>query len=181
MGAGIGDGGSNADGSQIPGAEVEPDICTLKPGGKIEYYAPRSLMTGTPIKTVTNPTGDFVWDGGTVTKPATCTEKGVKTYTCTKDSSHTKAEDIPALGYSFNGQEYVSDNNATYERDGTKTAKCVRYDQCGETNTIPDEGTQLERPEQPAPLYRVTDKYDRDIAYTAEQKGGVLTVTFTLG
>ena len=27
-----------------------------------------------------------------------------------------------------------------------------------------------------APLYRVTDKDDRDIAYTAEQKGGVLTV-----
>jgi len=39
-------------------------------------------------------------------------------------------------------------------------------------------------PEQPeaergadAPLYRVTDKDGRDIAYTAEQKGGVLTVT----
>ena len=28
-----------------------------------------------------------------------------------------------------------------------------------------------------APLYRMTDKYDRDIAYTAEQTGGVLTVT----
>ena len=28
-----------------------------------------------------------------------------------------------------------------------------------------------------APLYRVTDKDGRDIAYTAEQKGGVLTVT----
>ena len=27
------------------------------------------------------------------------------------------------------------------------------------------------------PLYRVTDKYGRDIAYTAEQTGGVLTVT----
>lgn len=39
------------------------------------------------------------------------------------------------------------------------------------------------QPEKPiergadAPLYRVTDKYGRDIAYTAEQKGGVLTVT----
>lgn len=39
-------------------------------------------------------------------------------------------------------------------------------------------------PEQPeaergmdAPLYRVTDKYGRNIAYTTEQKGGVLTVT----
>ena len=263
-GAGIGDGGSNADGSRIPGAEVEPDICALNPGGKIEYYAPRSPMSETPNKTVTNPTGDFVWDSGTVTTPATCTGKGVRTYTCTS-SSHTKTEDIPALNHSFAGQAYVSDNNATceqdgtktakcvrygtggctetdtvtdtgsklghlfedyvsnndatceqdgtktarcvrygtggcmatdtvtdtdsklghlfedyvsnndatYAHDGTKTAKCVRYDQCGETHTMPDEGSRLIAP----PLYRVTDKDGRDIAYTAEQKGGVLTVT----
>ena len=261
-GAGIGGGGSYG----TNGAEVEPDICALNPGGKIEYYAPRSPMSGTPNKTVTNPTGDFVWDSGTVTTPATCTGKGVRTYTCTS-SSHTKTEDIPALNHSFAGQEYVSDNNATceqdgtktakcvrygtggctetdtvtdtgsklghffevedyvsnndatceqdgtktarcvrygtggcmatdtvtdtdsklghlfedyvsnndatYAHDGTKTAKCVRYDQCGETHTMPDEGSRLIAP----PLYRVTDKDGRDIAYTAEQKGGVLTVT----
>ena len=217
-GAGIGDGGSNADGSRIPGAEVEPDICALNPGGKIEYYAPRSSMSGTPYKTVTNPTGDFVWDSGTVTTPATCTGKGVRTYTCTS-SSHTKTEDIPALNHSFDGQEYVSNNDATceqdgtktakcvrygtggcmetdtvtdtgsklghffedyvsnndatYAHDGTKTAKCVRYDQCGETHTIPDEGSRLIAP----PLYRVTAKDGKDIAYTAEQKDGVLTIT----
>ena len=79
-------------------------------------------MTGTPNKTVTNPTGDFVWDSGRVTTPATCTEKGVRTYTCTS-SSHTKTEDIPALNHSFAGQEYVSDNNATCGQDGTKTVK----------------------------------------------------------
>ena len=260
-GAGIGGGSYGTD-----GAEVEPDICALNPGGKIEYYAPGSSMSGTPNKTVTNPTGDFVWDSGTVTTPATCTEKGVRTYTCTS-SSHTKTEDIPALNHSFAGQEYVSDNNATceqdgtktarcvrygtggctetdtvtdtgsklghffevedyvsnndatceqdgtktakcvrygtggcmetdtvtdtdsklghlfedyvsnndatYEHDGTKTAKCVRYDQCGETHTIPDEGSRLIAP----PLYRVTAKDGRDIPYTPEQKGGVLTVT----
>ena len=214
-GAGIGGGSYGTD-----GAEVEPDICALNPGGKIEYYAPRSSMSGTPNKTVTNPTGDFVWDSGTVTTPATCTGKGVRTYTCTS-SSHTKTEDIPALNHSFAGQEYVSDNNATceqdgtktatcvrygtggctetdtvtdtgsklghffevedyvsnndatYEHDGTKTAKCVRYDQCGETHTIPDEGSRLIAP----PLYRVTAKDGKDIPYTPEQKGGVLTVT----
>ena len=257
-GAGIGGGSYGTD-----GAEVEPDICALNPGGKIEYYAPGSGMTGTPNKTVTNPTGDFVWDSGTVTTPATCTGKGVRTYTCTS-SSHTKTEDIPALNHSFAGQAYVSDNNATceqdgtktvkcvrygtggctatdtvtdtdsklghffedyvsnndatceqdgtktakcvrygeggcmatdtvtdtdsklghlfedyisnndatYARDGTKTAKCVRYDQCGETHTVPDEGSRLK-----LPLYRVTDRDGRDIAYTAEQTGGVLTVT----
>ena len=258
-GAGIGGGSYGTD-----GAEVEPDICALNPGGKIEYYAPRSPMSGIPNKTVTNPTGDFVWDSGTVTTPATCTGKGVRTYTCTS-SSHTKTEDIPALNHSLDGQEYVSNNDATceqdgtktakcvrygtggctetdtvtdtgsklghlfedyvsnndatceqdgtktarcvrygtggcmatdtvtdtdsklghlfedyvsnndatYAHDGTKTAKCVRYDQCGETHTMPDEGSRLIAP----PLYRVTDKDGRDIAYTAEQKGGVLTVT----
>lgn len=212
-GAGIGGGGSYG----TDGAEVEPDICALNPSGKIEYYAPGSGMTGTPNKTVTNPTGDFVWDSGRVTTPATCTGKGVRTYTCSS-SSHTRTEDIPALNHSFAGQAYVSDNNATceqdgtktvkcvrygtggctatdtvtdtdsklghlfedyisnndatYARDGTKTAKCVRYDQCGETHTIPDEGSRLK-----LPLYRVTDRDGRDIAYTAEQTGDVLTVT----
>ena len=258
-GAGIGGGGNYG----TDGAEVEPDICALNPSGKIEYYAPGSGMTGTPNKTVTNPTGDFVWDSGRVTTPATCTGKGVRTYTCSS-SSHTRTEDIPALNHSFAGQAYVSDNNATceqdgtktvkcvrygtggctatdtvtdtdsklghffedyvsnndatceqdgtktakcvrygeggcmatdtvtdtdsklghlfedyisnndatYARDGTKTAKCVRYDQCGETHTIPDEGSRLK-----LPLYRVTDRDGRDIAYTAEQTGGVLTVT----
>ena len=139
-GAGIGGGGSYG----TDGAEVEPDICALNPSGKIEYYAPGSGMTGTPNKTVTNPTGDFVWDSGTVTTPATCTEKGVRTYTCTS-SSHTKTEDIPALNHSFAGQEYVSDNNATCEQDGTKTVKCVRYGTggCTATDTVTDTDSKL--------------------------------------
>ena len=37
---------------------------------------------------------------------------------------------------------------------------------------MPDEGSRLIAP----PLYRVTAKDGRDIAYTAEQKGSVLTV-----
>ena len=218
QGAGIGNGGVRDQNGPGNGTEGEPDICALNPSGKIEYYAPGSVMTGTPSKTVTNPTGDFVWDSGTVTTPATCTGKGVRTYTCTS-SSHTKTEDIPALNHSFAGQEYVSDNNATceqdgtktakcvrygtggcmetdtvtdtgsklghlfedyvsnndatYAHDGTKTAKCVRYDQCGETHTMPDEGSRLIAP----PLYRVTDKDGRDIVYKAERKDGVLTVT----
>ncbi len=69
---------------------------------------------------------------------------GVRTYTCTS-SSHTKTEDIPALNHSFAGQEYVSDNNATCEQDGTKTARCVRYGTggCTETDTVTDTGSKL--------------------------------------
>ena len=139
-GAGIGGGGSYG----TDGAEVEPDICALNPSGKIEYYAPGSGMTGTPNKTVTNPTGDFVWDSGRVTTPATCTGKGVRTYTCSS-SSHTRTEDIPALNHSFAGQEYVSDNNATCEQDGTKTVKCVRYGTggCTATDTVTDTDSKL--------------------------------------
>lgn len=95
-GAGIGDGGSNADGSRIPGAEVEPDISGLTTG-RIEYYAPGADM----------------------------------------------------------------------EKDDP-------------TSTTFGTSSQPEKPIDPgaaAPLYRVTDKYGRDIAYTAEQKGSVLTVT----
>ncbi len=144
QGAGIGNGGVRDQNGPVNGTEVEPDICALNPSGKIEYYAPGSVMTGTPSKTVTNPTGDFVWDSGTVTTPATCTGKGVRTYTCTS-SSHTKTEDIPALNHSFAGQEYVSDNNATCEQDGTKTIRCVRYGRggCTEKDTVVDTGSML--------------------------------------
>ena len=50
-GAGIGNGGSKADGSPIPGAEVEPDTSGLTTG-RIEYYAPGADMeTDKPTST----------------------------------------------------------------------------------------------------------------------------------
>ncbi len=50
-----------------------------------------------------------------------------------------------AFNHSFTGQTYTSDNNATCEADGTKTAKCVRYGTggCAATDTITDEGSKL--------------------------------------
>ncbi len=44
--------------------------------------------------------------------------------------------------------EYISDNNATEEADGTKTATC---DFCGASDTITDEGTKL--PEKEATFF----------------------------
>ena len=38
------------------------------------------------------------WDSGVVTKAATATKDGIRTYTCLHDSSHTKTEPIPATG-----------------------------------------------------------------------------------
>ena len=106
-GAGIGDGGSNAYGTKILGAEVEPDTSGLTTNGSIAYYAPGADMENDKPTSITF---------GTSSQP----EKPIE----------------PAV------------------------------------------------PEQPeaergmdAPLYRVTDRDGRDIAYTAEQTGGVLTVT----
>ncbi len=72
-----------------------------------------------------------------ITKQPTCTEKGEKTFTCECGYSYTK--EINALGHKFTN--YVSDNNATYEKDGTKTAVCDRG--CGATDTITDVGSKL--------------------------------------
>ena len=106
-GAGIGDGGSNAYGIKILGAEVEPDTSGLTTNGSIAYYAPGADMEND--------------------KPTSIT-----------------------FG----------------------------------TSSQPEKPIEPAEPEQPeaergmdAPLYRVTDRDGRDIACTAEQKGGVLTVT----
>ena len=47
---------------------------------------------------------------------------------------------ISATGH--NMKDYESDNNATCTQDGTKTARC-QNDGCGESKTIPDEGSKL--------------------------------------
>ena len=48
---------------------------------------------------------------------------------------------IEALGHSFT--KYESNNDATYLKDGTKTAQC---DYCGATDTVVDEGTKKQNP-----------------------------------
>lgn len=74
-----------------------------------------------------------------VTKAATCAEEGVKTYTCSCGSSYTEA--VPVIAHSFG--EYVYNNDATTEADGTKTATCSV---CGATDTVTAEGTKKTLP-----------------------------------
>lgn len=52
------------------------------------------------------------WDNGTVTKAATCTEAGVKTYTCTV-CKETKTEEIPATGHSFTEHKVLKESTTT--------------------------------------------------------------------
>lgn len=78
-------------------------------------------------------------DSGTVTKTASCTEKGEKTYKCTVCGEVLDAEEIPVLGHKWG--TYVSNNDATTQVDGTKTAHCTR-EGCSETDTVTDVGSK---------------------------------------
>ena len=104
---------------------------------------------------------NYVSDGN-----ITCTEDGTKTAKCDKCDVTDTVPDVdskyghnwraptctePSVcvrcliteGESLGGHiftNYVSDGNATYTEDGTKTAKC---DRCDATNTVPDEGSKL--------------------------------------
>ena len=64
-------------------------------------------------------TKPHVWDGGIVTTEATCTEAGVKTYTCS-DCKATKTEPVEATGHKYGDITY------TWSKDNTScTAKKV--------------------------------------------------------
>lgn len=66
------------------------------------------------------------WDEGVVTKEPTCTEAGIKTYTCT-ECNGTKTEEIPALGHTW--------SNWTTTSEATVSAKEVQKRTCSVCNT----------------------------------------------
>ena len=77
--------------------------------------------------TIDKPVCNHVWDEGKVTKDATCTEDGVKTYTCTVPGcGETKTEVISATGHKFG--EWKVTKAATCTEKGEETRECA----CGE-------------------------------------------------
>ena len=54
------------------------------------------------------------WDGGKITTEATCTEKGIKTYTCTVCNT-TKTEEIPSTGHQHTELRNVKDATCAQE------------------------------------------------------------------
>ena len=66
------------------------------------------------------------WDEGVVTKEPTCTETGIKTYTCT-ECNGTKTEEIPALGHTW--------SNWTTTSEATVSAKEVQKRTCSVCKT----------------------------------------------
>ena len=99
-------------------------------GDKICKDCGKTIESGKTI-----PKKEHSWDAGKVTKAATCTEKGIRTYTC-QSCGITRTEDIPALGHKAVTDAAVA---ATCETDGkTEGSHCSV---CGkvltEQKTIP--------------------------------------------
>ena len=126
--------------------------------GNHEWNAPQYTWTGdlsacTAIRTCSRDanhteTAQGTVSIGTVTLP-TCEANGIQPYTATFTEewaqTQTNTKTLAALGHSYEGQTYASDNNATCTEDGTKTARCVRYGQggCSATDTMTDAGSRL--------------------------------------
>lgn len=89
--------------------------------------------------TVINKLG-HTWDNGVITKEATETEEGVKTYTC-KTCGETKTEKIPVASHHWD--QGTITKKATCTENGEKTYYCTDAD-CNKTyvETIPATGHQ---------------------------------------
>ena len=59
------------------------------------------------------------WNDGIVTKAATCTQDGVRTYTCKHDEHHTYTEVIPATGHTPSGSVRENEKTPTCEVNGS--------------------------------------------------------------
>ncbi len=88
----------------------------------------------------------------------TCTEAGSDDYECS-GCFNLKSEPISALGHSFTN--YVYNNDATTEHDGTETATC---DRCDETDTRVKAGTMIS-PTASAIIHAVASK---DVDYRSK-------------
>lgn len=71
--------------------------------------------------------GEHKWDEGVVTTEPTCTEIGIKTFTCQHNEEHTKTEEVEALGHT---EEALTAKAATCTETGlTAGAKCSVCDE----------------------------------------------------
>ena len=144
-GAAIGEGGKWSNGSpdNNDGKDISVITDALNEGWIAEYAPCDNMKTATPGSVTYKDAGGTVQ---TATQniqledalSATCTGAGREAGFSIDGA--LVAVTIPAKGHSFTN--YISDKNATYDADGTKTAKC---DHCDATNTIPDPGSKLVR------------------------------------
>ena len=113
----------------------KPATCTEE--GLKSIHCTREGCTATKEQTTIQPTGHDITHE---TIPATCKEGELNVEKCSKcDYIKTEKTSIGAKGHQYS--EYVSNNDATCSKDGTKTATCAI---CGNKDTINDDGTKLD-------------------------------------
>lgn len=79
---------------------------------------------------------EYDYSNGVVTTPATCTSKGVMTYTCTRNSSHTTTQEIAIDANAHDWGEWDI-TPATEQAEGSMTRTCRHNSAHKETITIP--------------------------------------------
>jgi len=84
---------------------------------------------------VTMPALGHDWGSWNVTKPATCTAKGVETRVCKRDSSHVENRDVDALGHDWG--PWARTTEPTCEKPGENTRVCRNDSSHKETQSVP--------------------------------------------
>lgn len=118
--------------SEITVTDAKGKETTVKPGTSTTVNKESASSGGSSGDSYTPPAQHtHTWNDGVVTTPATCTESGVKTYTCTV-CGETKTEAIAALGHVWGA--YTVTKHAVNGNDGEKTRTCSR---CNITERAP--------------------------------------------
>lgn len=87
--------------SEITVTDAKGKETTVKPGTSTTVNKESASSGGSSGGSYTPPAQHtHTWNTGVVTKEATCTEAGVKTFTCSCGATYT--EDIPAKGHNYN-------------------------------------------------------------------------------
>ncbi|MCD7865245.1 MAG: BspA family leucine-rich repeat surface protein, partial [Clostridiales bacterium] len=105
------------------------------------------------------PATDHVWDEGTVTQEADCTNSGSVTYTCTVCGS-VRVDAVNALGHDYSMVEYVSPKS---DEDGYAIYECTR---CGDSYTQ---------------IFAATGGDDAELIYGDISEASSDTLTFYVG
>lgn len=112
--------------SEITVTDAKGKETTVKPGTSTTVNKESASSGGSSGGSYTPPAQHtHTWGAGVVTKEPTCTEAGVKTYTCTTCGA-TKTETIAALGHVWGA--YTVTEHAVNGNDGEKTRTCSRCD-----------------------------------------------------
>lgn len=84
-------------------------------------------------------TGVHIWDNGEVTTPPTCTEEGVKTFTCTVCENETKTETVGVIPHTY-AQGWSSDSTNHWH-------ECACGDRKDEAGHVPSAPATLTTPQ----------------------------------